>query len=114
MPMKDGVQMTLNLLGWICLQNVAAEVLFIVVQYSLRSTRNSGLKKERGARGRHACLSTRTCLPLARPFVLAPTPAPKYFQAPATQALLHLDEAKYYWQKNNSPTINYNRCHSSS
>ena len=23
--------------------------------------------------------------------------------------LLHLDEAKYYWQKNNSPTINYNR-----
>ena len=23
--------------------------------------------------------------------------------------LLHLDEAKYHWQKNNSPTINYNR-----
>ena len=28
--------------------------------------------------------------------------------------LLHLDEAKYHWQKSNSPTINYNRCHSSS
>ena len=23
--------------------------------------------------------------------------------------LLHLNEAKYHWQKNNSPTINHNR-----
>ena len=28
--------------------------------------------------------------------------------------LLHLDDAKYHWQKNNSPTINYNRRHLSS
>ena len=44
---------------------------------------NSGLKREQCARGRHVFLSTRVSLTFARLFFSAP----KYFQAPATQAM---------------------------
>ena len=106
MPMIDDVQMILNLLGWIWLQMWQGTIYCCSIKPAWQALGNSGLKKQRGAQGRHTCLSTRTCLPLARLFF----PAPKYFHAPAMQALLHLDETKYHFtQAPGWPAMNFCR-----
>ena len=75
------------------------------IQPAQQALGNSGLKKERCARERNACLSTRACLPLVRPFF----PAPKYF--PATLAMFNTD---YSTETMLSTTIVSNRYQSSS